>query len=122
MLWLGGGPARRPRHLIPARLSGLLLAVVAPIANGAVGQREGDAARCAKASLAQCGWRKAPRPAHWSGTGGTAAPRRTCRRRSLLNVDARKKATPGDIGRALDLYVAACLLQAAVYAALALVA
>jgi hypothetical protein len=41
-------------NFVPARLSGLLLAVVAPIANGAVGT----------ARLMPAG-RKAPRPAHW---------------------------------------------------------
>jgi len=110
-------------NLIPARLSGLLLAVVAPIANGAVGTAaEGDAARCAKASLAQC--RLAGK--RTAGALGLAwrdrRPRRTCRRRSLSQ---RRRAQEGDTGRyrrALDLYVAACLLQAAVYAALALVA
>ena len=39
---------------------------------------------------------------------------------SFLNAEARKEATPGDIGRALDLLIAACMLQAAAYAALAL--
>ena len=39
----------------------------------------------------------------------------------FLNAEARKDATPGDIGRALKLLMAACLLQAAAYAALALV-
>jgi adenosylcobinamide-phosphate synthase len=39
----------------------------------------------------------------------------------LLNAEALKDAAPGDIGRALDLLVAACLLEAAAYAALALV-
>ena len=38
----------------------------------------------------------------------------------FLNAGAREAATPDDIGRALDLFAAACLLQAAVYAALAL--
>jgi adenosylcobinamide-phosphate synthase len=39
----------------------------------------------------------------------------------FLNAEARKEATPNDIGRALNLLMAACLLQAAAYAALALV-
>jgi len=41
---------------------------------------------------------------------------------AFLNAGAHKEATPNDVGRALDLLIAACLLQAAVYAALALVA
>jgi adenosylcobinamide-phosphate synthase len=39
----------------------------------------------------------------------------------FLNAEARKDATPGDIGGALELLMAACLLEAAIYAALALV-
>jgi adenosylcobinamide-phosphate synthase len=39
----------------------------------------------------------------------------------FLNAEARKDAAPGDIGRALDLLVAACLLEAAAYVSLALV-
>ena len=39
----------------------------------------------------------------------------------FLNAEARKDAMPGDIGRSLDLLVAACLFEAAAYAALALV-
>ncbi len=39
----------------------------------------------------------------------------------FLNAEARKDAGPDDIGRALDLLMAACVLEAAVYAALALV-
>jgi adenosylcobinamide-phosphate synthase len=41
---------------------------------------------------------------------------------AFLNAEARKDATSDDIGSALKLLVAACLLQAAAYAALALVA
>jgi len=40
----------------------------------------------------------------------------------FLNAEARKAASPDDIRRALDLLIAACLLQAPAYAALALVA
>ena len=40
----------------------------------------------------------------------------------FLNAEARKEATPDDIGRTLHLLIAACLLQAVAYAALALVA
>ena len=38
----------------------------------------------------------------------------------FLNAEATKAAVPDDIGRALDLYTAACVIEAAVYAALAL--
>jgi adenosylcobinamide-phosphate synthase len=37
-----------------------------------------------------------------------------------LNPDGRRAATPDDIGRALRVLAAACLLHAALYAALAL--
>ena len=38
----------------------------------------------------------------------------------FVNATGRKDATPDDIGRALRLFVAACVLEAALYAALAL--
>ncbi len=111
-------------NLIPARLSGLLLAVVAPIANGAVGTALNVMRRDApKHRSPNAGW---PESATAGALGlALAGPRRYGEHivdDPFLNPDARKEATPGDIGRALDLYVAACLLQAAVYAALALVA
>jgi len=111
-------------NLIPARLSGLLLAVVAPIANGAVGMALNVMRRDApKHRSPNAGW---PESATAGALGlALAGPRRYGEHivdDPFLNADARKEATPDDIGRALDLYVAACLLQAAVYAALALVA
>ena len=73
-------------------------------------------------ALPMPGGRKAPRPARlaWPWPG----PRRYGERivdDPFLNAEARKDAMPSDIGRALDLLVAACLLEAAAYAALALV-
>jgi adenosylcobinamide-phosphate synthase len=111
-------------NLIPARLSGLLLAVVAPVANGAVGIALNVMRRDApKHRSPNAGW---PESATAGALGlALAGPRRYGEHivdDPFLNADAGKEATPGDIGRALDLYVAACLLQAAVYAALALVA
>jgi adenosylcobinamide-phosphate synthase len=111
-------------NLIPARLSGLLLAVVAPIANGAVGIALNVMRRDAsKHRSPNAGW---PESATAGALGlALAGPRRYGEHivdDPFLNANARKEATPGDIDRALDLYVAACLLQAAVYAALALVA
>jgi adenosylcobinamide-phosphate synthase len=38
----------------------------------------------------------------------------------FLNADARKDATPDDIGRALKILIAACALEVAIYAALLL--
>ena len=111
-------------NFIPARLSGLLLAIVAPIANGAIEialkvmRRDAPTHRSPNA-----GW---PESAMAGALGlALAGPRRYGEHivdDPFLNADTRKEATPGDIGRALDLYAAACLLQAAVYAALALVA
>jgi adenosylcobinamide-phosphate synthase len=110
-------------NLIPARLSGLLVAVVAPVAGGTT------------ATALKVMWRDATKHrspnAGWpeSATAGAlglalAGPRRYGERvvdDAFLNAEARKDATPNDIGRALHLLIAACLLQAAVYAALALV-
>jgi adenosylcobinamide-phosphate synthase len=110
-------------NLIPARLSGLLVAAVTPVAGGAT------------ATALKVMWRDAPKHrspnAGWpeSATAGAlglalAGPRRYGDRvvdDAFLNAEAPKDATPDDIGRALNLLIAACLLQAAAYAALALV-
>jgi adenosylcobinamide-phosphate synthase len=110
-------------NLIPARLSGVLLAVVAPVANGAVTTALNVMRRDAtKHRSPNAGW---PESAMAGALGlALAGPRRYGEQRvddPFLNAGARKDATPGDIGRALDLLVAACLLEAAIYAALALV-
>jgi adenosylcobinamide-phosphate synthase len=110
-------------NLIPARLSGLLLAGVAPVANRAVATAfkvmRRDAARHRSPNA---GW---PESAMAGALGlALAGPRRYAEHSvddPFLNAEARKDATPGDIGRALDLLMAACLLEAAIYAALALV-
>jgi adenosylcobinamide-phosphate synthase len=39
----------------------------------------------------------------------------------FINAEAISQGTPEDIGRALDLFTAACVIEAAAYAALALV-
>jgi adenosylcobinamide-phosphate synthase len=111
-------------NLIPARLSGLLLAAAAPVANGgaatALKVMRRDATRHRSPNA---GW---PESAMAGALGlALAGPRRYGKHRvddPFLNAEARKEATPDDIGRALDLFVAACLLEAAVYATLALVA
>jgi adenosylcobinamide-phosphate synthase len=110
-------------NLIPARLSGLLLAVVAPIANGSIKIALTVMRRDApKHRSPNAGW---PESAMAGALGlALAGPRRyaeTIVDDPFLNAEGRQQATPDDIGRALDLYVAACLLEAAVYAALALV-
>jgi len=110
-------------NLIPARLSGLLIATVAPVAGGST-------ITALKVMWRDAGKHRSPN-AGWpeSATAGAlglalAGPRRYGERivnDAFLNAEARKDATPGDIGRALNLLIAACLLQAAVYATLVLV-
>ena len=111
-------------NLIPARLSGLLVAIVAPIAGGTTGTALRVMWRdAAKHRSPNAGW---PESAAAGALGlALAGPRRYGERivdDVFLNAEARKAATSDDIGRALELLIAACLLQAAAYAALALVA
>jgi len=111
-------------NLIPARLSGLLVALVAPAAGGTIAAALKVMWRdAAKHRSPNAGW---PESATAGALGlALAGPRRYGERvvdDVFLNAEARKDATPDDIGRALNLLTAACLLQAAVYAALALVA
>ena len=111
-------------NLIPARLSGLLVAIVARAAGGATATALGMMWRDAtKHRSPNAGW---PESAMAGALGlALAGPRRYGERivdDVFLNAEARKDATPSDIGRALNLLIAACLLQAAAYAALALVA
>jgi adenosylcobinamide-phosphate synthase len=110
-------------NLIPARLSGLLVAVVAPVASGTIATALGVMWRDAtKHRSPNAGW---PESAMAGALGlALAGPRRYGERivdDAFLNAEARKEATPSDIGRALNLLIAACLLQAVAYAALALV-
>ncbi|MBN8990095.1 MAG: cobalamin biosynthesis protein [Rhizobiales bacterium] len=110
-------------NLIPARLSGLLVALVAPAAGGTIAAALRVMWRdAAKHRSPNAGW---PESATAGALGlALAGPRRYGERvvdDVFLNAEARKDATPDDIGRALNLLTAACLLQAAVYAALALV-
>ena len=111
-------------NLIPARLSGLLVAIVAPIAGGTTGKAlRGMWRDAAKHRSPNAGW---PESATAGALGlALAGPRRYGERivdDPFLNAEARKNAMPDDIGRALHLLIAACLLQAVAYAALALVA
>jgi adenosylcobinamide-phosphate synthase len=108
-------------NLIPARLSGLL---VASVAGGATATALKVMWRdAAKHRSPNAGW---PESATAGALGlALAGPRRYGERivdDPFLNAEARKNAMPDDIGRALHLLIAACLLQAAAYAALALVA
>jgi adenosylcobinamide-phosphate synthase len=108
---------------IPARLSAMLLAVAAPVAGGsisiswAVVRRDASRHRSPNA-----GW---PESAMAGALGlALAGPRRYAEHMvddPFLNAEATGAAVPDDIGRALELYTAACVVEAAVYAALALV-
>jgi adenosylcobinamide-phosphate synthase len=110
-------------NLVPARLSALLLAVAAPIAGGSIGTSLGVVQRDAsKHRSPNAGW---PESAMAGALGlALAGPRRYAEHVAddpFLNAEATRPAAPDDIGRALDLYLAACVIEAAVYAALALV-
>lgn len=111
-------------NLVPARLAGLLLAIVAPLAGGSIAvalkvmRRDAPTHRSPNA-----GW---PEAAMAGALGlALAGPRRYAEGMiddPFLNAEARHDAKPDDIGRALDLYFAACVVEGACYAALALVA
>lgn len=110
-------------NLVPARLSALLLAVAAPIAGGSVGTSLGVVRRDAsKHRSPNAGW---PESAMAGALGlALAGPRRYAEHvveDPFLNAEATRQAVPDDIGRALDLYTAACVIEATGYAALALV-
>jgi adenosylcobinamide-phosphate synthase len=110
-------------NLVPARLSALLLASVAPIAGGAVSTSLRVVRRDAsKHRSPNAGW---PESAMAGALGvALAGPRRYATHMvedPFLNAEATSQVVPDDIGRALDLYAAACVIEAAGYAALALV-
>lgn len=110
-------------NLIAARLSGLLLAIAAPIAGGSVSTSLRVVKRDAsKHRSPNAGW---PESAMAGALGlALAGPRRYAEHvveDPFLNAEATHQAVPDDIGRALDLFTAACVIEAAGYAALALV-
>jgi adenosylcobinamide-phosphate synthase len=110
-------------NLIPARLSALLLAGAAPTAGGTIGTSLRVVRRDAsKHRSPNAGW---PESAMAGALGlALAGPRRYAEHAvddPFLNAEATRQAVPDDIGRALDLYTAACVIEAAGYAALALV-
>jgi adenosylcobinamide-phosphate synthase len=110
-------------NLIPARLSALLLAIAAPVAGGSIKTSLRVVRRDAATHRSpNAGW---PESAMAGALGlALVGPRRygeTLVDDPYLNAEASKDAAPKDIGRALDLKVSACLLEAVGYAALALV-
>jgi adenosylcobinamide-phosphate synthase len=109
-------------NLIPARLSGLLIAIVAPIVRGSTTKSFEIMRRDApKHRSPNAGW---PEAAMAGALGiALAGPRSYAEgivNDPFLNAEARRDAKPDDIGHAIDLMVAACVLQAAIYVALAL--
>jgi adenosylcobinamide-phosphate synthase len=109
-------------NLIPARLSGLLIAIVAPVAHGSVRTSFNAMIRDARKHRSpNAGW---PESAMAGALGIALAGPRTYAEGTVddpfLNAAARRDVTADDIGRALDVFIAACLLQAAIYATLAL--
>lgn len=110
-------------NLVPARFSAVLLASAAPIVGGTVSTSLRVVKRDAsKHRSPNAGW---PESAMAGALGvALAGPRRYATHLvedPFLNAEATSPAVPDDIGRALDLYTAACVIEAAGYAALALV-
>ena len=110
-------------NLVPARLSALLLAIAAPIAGATIRASLRVVRRDAsKHRSPNAGW---PESAMAGALGvALAGPRRYASHMvddPFINAEATSQGTPDDIGRALDLYAAACVIEAAGYAALALV-
>lgn len=110
-------------NLVPARLSGLLIALVAPIVLGSVKQAIAVMRRDAgKHRSPNAGW---PESAMAAAIGVALAGPRSYGGKitddPYLNAEVRSEATPADIGRALRVMIAACALQAVIYAALAFV-
>ena len=101
----------------------MLLAIAAPIAGGSVGKSLGVVRRDAsKHRSPNAGW---PESAMAGALAlALAGPRRYAEHiveDPFLNAEATRQAVPDDIGRALDLYTAACVIEVVGYAALALV-
>jgi adenosylcobinamide-phosphate synthase len=109
-------------NLIPARLSGMLIALVAPVTKRPIGTALTVMLRdSSKHRSPNAGW---PESAMAGALGiALAGPRIYAEgpvHDPYLNAEARKDATADDIGRALKLFAAACVLQAAIYTALML--
>jgi len=107
-------------NLVPARFSAVLVAFVAPVVGGSIAQSARVAWRDAGVHRSpNAGW---PESAMAGALGiALAGPRRYPERivdDPFLNADGRHDANADDIGRALRVYMLACVLQAALYAAL----
>jgi adenosylcobinamide-phosphate synthase len=109
-------------NLIPARLAGILFALVAPVAHG-------NSPLSLRVMWRDAALHRSPN-AGWpeSAMAGAldlalAGPRRYATYSvddPFLNAEGRKDAVPSDIRRALRLLIASCLVQAVIYAVLAL--
>src|SRR5262249_44087623 len=110
-------------NLLPARLSAVLLALVAPVAGGSSSSSVRVALNDAqKHRSPNAGW---PESAMAAALGVALAGPRVYPKRVVndpfVNASGRADATPDDIGRGLRLLVAACAVEGVVYAALAFV-
>lgn len=109
-------------NLVPARLSALLLAIAAPVVGGSfTGAFRVAWEDARKHRSPNAGW---PESAMAAALGLALAGPRVYPERivddPLINATGCSNAAPADIGRALRLFVAACTVEAALYAALAL--
>lgn len=109
-------------NLVPARLAGVLVALVAPVAGGSMIAAVKIMWRDARKHRSpNAGW---PESAMAGALGvALAGPRRygeTVVDDLFLNAEGRANAAPDDIGRALKILIAACALEFVVYAALLL--
>ena len=111
-------------NLVPARLSALLLAIASRVVGGSfMGSFRVALDDARKHRSPNAGW---PESAMAAALGLALAGPRVYPERLVddpfINAVGRKDATPGDIGRALRLLVAACAVEGVGYAALALFA
>jgi adenosylcobinamide-phosphate synthase len=108
-------------NLVPARISGVLVALAAPVARSSIVTSFRTMFRDARHHRSpNAGW---PESAMAGALGiALSGPRvyaEGVANEPYLNADGRM-AAPDDIRRALNVYAAACALEAAIYAALAL--
>lgn len=109
-------------NIVPARLAGFLIALAALVARGSIVTSFRTMWRDARKHRSpNAGW---PESAMAGALGiALAGPRRygeTTVDDPFLNADARKDAAPDDIGHALKILIAACVIEFAIYAALLL--